>query len=195
MSSFRLLAPLCAVFLLLVTGCGMKRDLAVEEEIQARYALQDAAFSSRNPSAVTAFCAKKYTETNKGLISQQINPSTSMTVSTKGRVRSRREETNIASLSEYTAFLGLYFAEVQSVSISSRTTSARVNDKKDRADVDLSRDVQVTLAAPEGQQAMSIIVQETLSDTWVKEDGKTWVKTDSDVDTSIIKRDRVSESE
>lgn len=195
MSPFRLLLPLSGVLLLLTTGCGMKRDLAVEEEIQARYALQDAAFSSRNPSAVTAFCAKKYTETNKGLISQQINPSTSITVSTKGRVRSRREETNIASLSEYTAFLGLYFAEVQSVSINSRTTSARVNDKKDHADVDLSRDVQVTLAAPEGQQAMSIIVQETLSDTWVKEDGKTWVKTDSDVDTSIIKRDRVSESE
>lgn len=195
MSPFRLLLPLCGVLLLLTTGCGMKRDLAVEEEIQARYALQDAAFSSRNPSAVTAFCAKKYTETNKGLVSQQINPSTSVSVSAKGRVRSRREETNIASLSEYTAFLGLYFAEVQSVSISSRTTSARVNDKKDRADVDLSRDVQVTLAAPEGQQAMSIIVQETLSDTWVKEDGKTWVKTDSDVDTSIIKRDRVSESE
>ncbi|MBC8135396.1 MAG: hypothetical protein H8F28_05835 [Fibrella sp.] len=195
MSPFRRIAPLCLAALLILTGCGMKRDLAVEEEIQARYALQDSAFSSRNPAAVTAFCAKKYTETNKGLISDQIAPTTTVTVSMKGRVRTRREETEIGSLSEYNAFLAMYFAEVQSVSVSSRTTSARVNDKKDQADVDLSRDVQVTLAAPEGQPAMSVIIQETVSDTWVKENGKEWVKTDSDVATSIIKRDRVSESE
>ncbi|MBC7809348.1 MAG: hypothetical protein H7145_24705 [Akkermansiaceae bacterium] len=195
MSSFRSVLLLCVVPFLLLTGCGMKRDLAVEEEIQARYALQDAAFSSRNPSAVTAYCAKKYTETNKGLISDQTAPSTTVTVSTKGRVRSRRPETGIASLSEYNAFLAMYFGEVQSVNVRSRTTAARVNDKKDRADVTLSRDVQVTLAAPEGRQAMSVIIQETLSDTWVKDGGKEWMKSDSDVDSSIIKRDRVSENE
>jgi hypothetical protein len=129
------------------------------------------------------------------LISDQVAPPTTVTVSLKGRVRNRRPETRIGSVSGYGAFLQDYFAETQSVSVESRTTSARVNDKKDRADVTLSRDVQVTLAAPEGKQAMSVFVQETLSDTWVKEDGKTWVKTDSDVSSSIIKRDRVSENE
>jgi hypothetical protein len=113
----------------------------------------------------------------------------------EGRVRVEKPRQHVASLAAYETFLKEYFSETQSVSVTSKTYSAHVNDKKDRASVNLNRDIQVTLAAPEGQPAMAIQIEETLSDTWIKEPGKGWVKSESSVDRSFLKRDRGSEAE
>lgn len=183
------------LFVLLPTGCAGKRDPAVEAEIQKRYEAQDAAFASRDPKAVMAFCAAKYEETNSDLISANIAPPSSVSVSLKGRVGVEKPRQHIASLSQYETFLKEYFSETQSVSMTSKTYSAFVNDKKDRASVSLNRDIQVTLAAPEGKPAMAVLIEETLSDKWIKEPGKGWVKSESSIDRSFVKRDRGSEAE
>ncbi|MBC8140554.1 MAG: hypothetical protein H7Y38_03845 [Armatimonadetes bacterium] len=186
---FFVLAALCAI----VTGCAGTPDPAVQAEIQKRYEVQDAAFASRDPKQVTAFCAAKYEETNADLLSANIEPPSTFTVSTRGKVRVEKPRQTVASLAEYEAFLTDYFAETQSVSVSSTVSKARVNDKKDRASVDVNRRIQATFAAPEGTQGMAVLVDETLSDTWVKEGGKDWVKSKSEVSRSFVKRDQGSE--